>query len=365
MSELPKTSDDITADWLNEVLDDSTTGGAKIVSFEKEVIGEGAGFVGELTRLTLTYDGDAGSAPASIIAKLPTREEAFRNLANMVNLYQREIRFYEELAADVPVRTPKMYFSHSDSATGDHVLLLEDLAPGRVGDQLKTCSIDEAKLALQTLAKIHAAFWNSPRLKELEWMPGVDDPMLLGMISMMYQQSWPVFVERYGDQISPGILPIGEKFGQKFLELAKQIEDGPVTITHADFRLDNMFFDLADGSPIAIIDWQLAQRGPAMGDVTYFLAGNLTPDVRREHETDLVRAYHEALVENGVADYDYESCAEDYRRAALLLFIFVVTNQEDFNIEDYNDRAQDLLNSMLERYMTAILDLNAAEFLPN
>ena len=47
---------------LNEVLDDSTTGGAKIVSFEKDVIGEGAGFVGELTRLTLTYDGDAGSA---------------------------------------------------------------------------------------------------------------------------------------------------------------------------------------------------------------------------------------------------------------------------------------------------------------
>ena len=39
-------------------------------------------------------------------------------------------------------------------------------------------------------------------------------------------------------------------------------------------------------------------------------------------------------------------------------------NQEDFNIEDYNDRAQDLISAMLDRYMTAILDLNAAEFLP-
>ncbi len=195
-------------------------------------------------------------------------------------------------------------------------------------------------------------------------MPGVDDPLLIGLISMMYQQSWPTFVERYGDQVPAEILPIGEKFGQKFTELAQEIELGPVTITHSDYRLDNMFFDLADGNPIAIIDWQLAQRGPALGDVTYFLAGNLAIEARRQHETELVRVYHDALVEGGVKDYDYESCAEDYRKAALLLFIFVVTNQEDFNIEDYNERAQQLISSMLERYMTAILDLNAAEFLP-
>ncbi len=364
MSELPKTSDDITPEWLNEVLDGSVTGGAKVASIDKEIIGEGAGFVGEITRLSLTYDGNAASALASLIAKLPTRDEAFRNLANMVNLYEREIRFYEQIADDVPLRTPEMYFSHADSATGDHVLLLEDLAPGRVGDQLATCSIDEAKLALRTLARLHAAFWNSPRLKEFEWMPGADDPTLIGLISMMYERSWPIFVERYGDQVPPEIFPIGEKFGQKFTELAKEIEGGPLTITHADYRLDNMFFDLADGSPIAIIDWQLTQRGPALGDVTYFLAGNLTPEVRREHETDLVRVYHEALVKHGVEDYDYETCAEDYRRAALLLFIFVVTNQEDFAIEDYNERAQNLMSAMLERYMTAILDLNAAEFLP-
>ena len=125
-----------------------------------------------------------------------------------------------------------------------------------------------------------------------------------------------------------------------------------------------MFFDLEDGSPFAVLDWQLAQRGPALGDVTYFLAGNLTTEVRRNHQDDLVRVYYEALVEHGVEGYDYETCAEDYRGAALFLFNFTLTSLEDVNFKDYNQRAQELMETMLDRYMTAILDLNAAEFLP-
>ena len=361
---MPKTSEEITPEWLNEVLDDSVTGGAQVSSIEKEIIGQGAGFLGELTRLTPTYDREAASPPRTIIAKLPTQDESVRNLAQLINVYEREVRFFEQIADETPMRTPKRYFSHADTAKGEYVLLLEDLAPGRVGDQIATCSIEEAKTALRAVAGLHAAWWESPRLKEFAWMPGVDDQLLIGLISMMYQQSWPTFVERYGDQLPAEILPIGEKFGQTFAEFAKDAEGGPLTLTHSDYRLDNMFFDLADGSPIAIIDWQLAQRGPALGDVTYFLAGNLTIEARREHETDLVRTYYEALVEGGVKDYSYESCVEDYRKAALLLFIFVVTNQDDFNLEDYNERAQQLISTMLDRYMAAILDLNAAEFLP-
>lgn len=362
--QMPKNSDEITPEWLNAVLDDGVTGGANVTAIEKEIIGEGAGFVGEITRLTLEYEGEANAAPTSMIAKLPTRDEAFRNLAQMINLYEREVRFYEQIIDDVPMRTPKRYFSHADGSTGSYVLLLEDLAPGRVGDQLATCSIDEARTVLRAVAGLHAAWWNSPQLKEFAWMPGTDDPMLIGLLSMLYEQSWPIFVERYGEQVPDEVLSAGERFGKILPELAQDLDTRPITLTHADYRLDNMVFDLADGSPVAVIDWQLAQRGPALSDVTYFLAGNLTPEARREHETELVRVYHEELLQHGVKDYDYESCVEDYRRAALLLFIFVVTNQENFNIDDYNERAQELINTILERYMTAILDLNAAEFLP-
>ncbi|MCH8009531.1 MAG: phosphotransferase [Chloroflexi bacterium] len=361
---MPKTSEEITPDWLNEVLVDSVTGGAQVSSIKKEIIGQGAGFLGELTRLTLTYDRESPSAPASIISKLPTQDEAVRNLAQLVNVYEREVRFYEQIADETPIRTPKRYFSHADVAKGDYVLLLEDLAPGRVGDQLATCSIEQAKTALRALAGLHAKWWDSPRLGDFPWMPGTDDPALVGLISMLYQQAWPAFVERYGKQAPAEILKAGERFGKSLPALASELNTKPLTITHADYRLDNMFFDLRDGSQFAVIDWQLTQRGPALGDVTYFLTGNLTTEVRREHQDELVRVYYEALLERGVEGYEYETCWEDYRGGALFLFIFLVTSQESLNIEDYNERAQELFQTMFERYSAAILDLNAAEFLP-
>ena len=54
---LPATSDDITVAWLNDVLGETGVfQDTTVRSFERQVIGEGVGFVGELSRLTLTYE---------------------------------------------------------------------------------------------------------------------------------------------------------------------------------------------------------------------------------------------------------------------------------------------------------------------
>ena len=64
------------------------------------------------------------------------------------------------------------------------------------------------------------------------------------------------------------------------------------TLTHNDFRLDNMFFDDDD---LVLIDWQLLGRGDGMGDVVPFLTCNLDPALRRAHESDLIDLYRDTL----------------------------------------------------------------------
>ena len=56
MHVLPATTEGITGDWLNQVLSDDVRGGAQITDVTSELIGEGVGFLGEVARLTLTYD---------------------------------------------------------------------------------------------------------------------------------------------------------------------------------------------------------------------------------------------------------------------------------------------------------------------
>jgi len=333
-------------------------------SFEREPIDEGAGFVGELTRLKLTYDRPDATGPKSLISKLPTSDEAYLIVARLLNLYEREIRFYDEIAEQVELRTPERYFSAMDQSADRYVLLLEDLAPGRCGDQIASCSLEEAKVALTEIAKFHAAWCISPRLKEFDWMPGIHDGEYRKLLEAAYRQSWPAFVDGYRDLVPADIIEIGERFGTCLDAMLGELGRGPQTIMHTDFRLDNMFFDLADGSPVAVFDWQLATRGGPMFDVVYFLAGNFPRDFRRRHEAELLRAYHDALLRGGATGYDFQTCHEDYRAAALILLLFMVTNRENFDINDYNERAQKLISEMNDRYSWAILDLNAAEFLP-
>ena len=364
---LPSSSSDISIEWLNQVLGDAgVTDGTAVQGFEREVIGEGSGFVGELSRLTLTYEREDAAGPRSLIAKLPTADEAMRSIALLFGWYEHEVRFYQEIAGQVELRTPKCYYSAMDVEAGRFALLLEDLAPARCGDQLASCSLDEAKLALGELAKLHAAWWNSPRLDQFEWMPSLDDKNLGQVLATLYRQSWPFFVEQVGDQVPKKILEVGERFGASFSTIVDSLAERPRTITHTDFRLDNMFFGIEDGgSPFALIDWQLVQRGGGALDVTYFLAGNFPPEVRRKHQRELLETYHETLLRHGVSGYPFEQCMEDYRMAALFLMIFLVTNRENFDIEAFPERGQALMNTMLERYTTAILDLNADEFLPS
>ena len=49
-------------------------------------------------------------------------------------------------------------------------------------------------------------------------------------------------------------------------------------------------------------------------------------------------------------------------RWLVFLMIFLVTNQENLDIRAYHERAQTLWSEVVERFTTAILDLNAGEF---
>jgi hypothetical protein len=134
------------------------------------------------------------------------------------------------------------------------------------------------------------------------------------------------------------------------------VAEHAVTVSHFDLRLDNFFFDLPDGSPFALLDWQLSVRGPGTLDLAYFLGESLTVDDRRAHEHALVRRYHDALVANGVTDYPHERCWQDYLRGLVVTLSIPVVG---CFMPMANDRAVTLVETMVDRAMTAVGDHEA------
>ena len=359
---IPAGPEALTAEWLSHALRQTgTIANATVRSFDTEMIAEGVGLMGQVARVSLQYDGTEPGAPRALIAKFPAAAEENREVANAFRFYEREIRFYEEIADEIDLRTPRRYFSAMDTEAGDYVLLLEDLAPARVGDQLAGCPRQEAELAVRELAKFHAAWWNSSRLAEIDWIPYANDPVNKS-VEEIYQKAWGPFLERFGDKLPDSVRETGERLGTSAANLLDQLAAPPQTMYHGDYRYDNLFFATPEGGdPLAIIDWQITSRGRGLYDVGYFMSQSVKPEERRLMEMETLRAYHRILMENGVRGYDFDECLHDYRLATLFCFVYPVIVGGTLDLG--NERGLALATAILERSAAAIVDLDAGELL--
>lgn len=359
---IPATLDDISPAWLTKALRSSgALHSATVTGIEREVVGAGAGLLGELERLTLSYDRTEDAAPRSVIAKLPTRDEGGRALAMMLGLYEIEARYYREMAPLNPVRSPRCYFNDGDATAIRFVLLLEDLGGLRPGDQVAGLTLDDARVAVREYARFHARFWDTPAGPLFEWIPGLDHPRMAGL-EAAYPGAMASFLEHFGGSLSNEDRELIEGFGPRSMSVIAGTNGDRLTIVHGDARLDNIFFGSTDGSaPITILDWQILARAPGTYDIGYLLSQSLPSELRREHERALVGEYHEALLAAGVDCYPWERCWEDYRRVVLYCLVYAVL--AGGSIEPANERGVHLVEVLRDRSLSAIRDLNCREFL--
>lgn len=161
--EIPSTHHDITPEWLTEAL--RSTGAvsdAEVKSVEVELLTAGQGLATQLARLRVEYSAAEKDAPSRLCCKLPVKHAPTLEFARTLGIYEREVSFYQDISDQVPMRTPRPYYSRFDPGTGDFVLILEDLDSGRPGDQVAGCSLQDAELAIRQVATMHAAWWGNP-----------------------------------------------------------------------------------------------------------------------------------------------------------------------------------------------------------
>ena len=164
-----RSADEITADTLDAALRGAgvVTSG-RVVSVASEPVGTGQ--MAESVRLTIEYDDPSVGPPYA------RREAAVRGTNAVVPpavrcaRYEVEVGFYNDVASIVDVRTPRCHLAAIDLDTHDFVLLLEDLAPARQGDQLAGCDVDLAARVLDQAAAFHTPRWGHRSLEEIPWL---------------------------------------------------------------------------------------------------------------------------------------------------------------------------------------------------
>src|SRR5881394_3566681 len=158
MVAIPYSVADITADWLRaSVRPQDAEAFSNLTSVRAERLGEGVATTAEIHRLILGYAPGAKPGPAALVAKQPSASPEAREVARGWSTYRREVLFYREIAATVALRIPKAYVAEFDPQTERFVLVMEDLATARDGDQVAGLSLEQTRLALSEIATLHAS----------------------------------------------------------------------------------------------------------------------------------------------------------------------------------------------------------------
>lgn len=349
---------ELEPDWFTGLLRERGLD-VEVAGVEMEPVGTGQ--LAETRRFTFRYAGTpAPGAPASVVGKFTSENATAAETGHTLGIYRSEVMFYRELAAGAGIRTPKVYAADIDDE-GRFLLLLEDMAPARAGNQLDGCTPDEVRRGLSEAALLHAAYWDDASLTEREWVY-VPEGAQGFYTTELVEQAWAHVRTEYADHLSAEVTDVCTRYVAAH-ERWNRHRGRPRCLTHNDFRPDNMLFrdgTSGDAARVALVDWQTVSFLEAGMDPAYFLGGALDRDTRRACESELLHGYHEALRAHGVTGYPYEQFYDDYRHytyAALTVAMGATL------LVKRTERGDRMLMRMLIDAANHVLDTGALELL--
>eukprot|EP01090_Pellita_catalonica_P008628 TRINITY_DN1971_c0_g1_i1.p1 TRINITY_DN1971_c0_g1~~TRINITY_DN1971_c0_g1_i1.p1 ORF type:complete len:722 (-),score=71.34 TRINITY_DN1971_c0_g1_i1:762-2927(-) len=366
----PGTTRDITQDWLTNVLRENGTikSTTSVVAFWTENLKGGCHF--KVSKISLRYSDADDDHNKSVVVKLlywdkPTYEKIILFLKYWANSDEKEVMYLRSYRTEhlfykhnlkklVGLKTPNVFYNLEDVFNNRFGMVIEDLSHMEDGQPFGF-TLSEAQLCLSKLALFHASNWGrKPKDKRsgeiFTWDTAAYWTATKREANKQHVTAyWNSTVKNFSD------LRLGKKYGNFGAMLASkrvQILDEFLasckehsTLCHGDFKISNIFISKpkrvvmqrrssindifclsneekhletnADADlDVYIIDLQWYGYGSCAIDLVAYLCTSTKTEHLGEHE-NLVRHYHNALVQDGKVKYPWEKFYRDFQLAFL------------------------------------------------
>ncbi len=337
-------------DWISDALEREGIAPEK-VTFDGFI---GTGQMSRNARFLLEWPNDVG--PDSVIVKLPSADQATREVSFTHNLYGNECEFYRSVASLVDIAVPESLAVHFDVEKNDFAIVLQDMTGFEQGDHFSELTDTQLALALEQAVALHAPLWGKTGRPECHFLR-VDRDDRSEMMQELLSVFLPAVFERLGDGLEPDVVDLLCQF-EAIAGSWSKLHSTPTTLVHGDFRADNfMFGSDPTGPPMVTVDWQTLGLGLGATDIAYLIGGSLEPARRRNIEYELLESYVSQLRQQGVL-YEMAECRQDYALGALHGVRIAVTAT---TMANQTKRGDALFTLMLNRHGRHALDLGSLD----
>lgn len=307
----------VTADYLNELLllSGQTPCIAEVKIEEARTYGDQMVSTAARVLFSARYHvGQGEDRPTRLVLKIARTDDDV-----MAPFYANEVAFYSKLRRELDIEAPLSLGGDYDPETRHFALLMEDLSArgAHFPNVLETVSPDRVRSLLETLASLHARYWNADSSSPvLEWMGNALEgsvAVLLNDAAAPYIQ-YEIDTQKFKNELVGMLGWTGEELRAGTKAMHRHQMGLDQCVVHGDTHLGNTYF-LPDGRS-GLLDWQLIGRGHPMHDVSYIIATALSIADRRAHEQPLLRYYLDRLAAAGAANPpSFEVSWAEYRRS--------------------------------------------------
>jgi aminoglycoside phosphotransferase (APT) family kinase protein len=314
----------VTPEWLSDKL---AAKGAlqrgQVTGIDCDAQAFNKGYLSNIASLALTYSAEAtGSLPARLFLKMSKPGLH----AELLSRGQHEVQFYSEVGRAVDLPVPVCYDAEYDEARHLAHILMDDLSATHFQKPLPIPpSNRHCELIMESLAQVHARWWNSPRLgteigERLGAEAGAESRLRL-------ENTVPQFFDYLGDALLPQQRQAYEWIlASSFLSRRERRlrEQSQVTLIHGDAHAGNMLLPHAAQQRVILIDWHLWGIDVAAIDLAFLLALHWSPQRRAILEKPLLERYHQQLLASGVSGYGWDNLWRDYREAVIVMALIPI-----------------------------------------
>jgi hypothetical protein len=279
------------------------------------IISDRPTLMSRVIRLRLTYDGPANASPGSLIVKTGRPEQRGSEWSNG----SQEVAFYSDVAPSLPAGlVPRCFEAHQADATTPWHLVLEDLTETHALATEWPLPPSEAhcRTIVAALGRLHAAWWDDPRLGVSvgAWLDDAAMDRFIRQVAAHFE----AFADRLSDELS------GERraFYERVMAAAPRLHKRylgrrNITLTHGDAHVWNCFLPRKRSDDVRWFDWDGWRIRVPANDLAYTMAIHWYPERRQRLERALLDHYHSVLLENGVRSYSRIDLQQDYRLSVL------------------------------------------------
>lgn len=340
---LPRSLAHVTPAFLTQALSERWPG----IVVSAATISDATEGTSSRARLTLAYESVPTGANPPRTMWLKSSFNELHDVILRFDPFRIEARFYQ--LPDVPVATPRCYFSEYDES-GHCFLLLEDLsAQGvRFGHVSKAVTRDDAKRVLDQLARLHGGTRDREDAFRPDWLDtplkGGYSEFFLGELMDRLPRLWK---GRRGDLV-PEVYRDIDRTRRLYATLQTENAAGPGVLLHGDCHAGNVYYGGPEGA--GLLDWSLLRWGRWAYDVGYYLVSALTVEDRRAWERELLTHYIAAFAQAGGDRIDFDRAWRAYAVQPLYGFLTWMATYPEM-------QGEETCRAVVTRFATAASDL--------